>query len=347
VVDDLGEPTGCRDGDRCGGRGGVQGDHAERLVHRWHDYGVARPEQGRQPLSEEAGELDPVGQGEAVHLGLQLRRYGPSPATTSHSPACCRRSWGRASIRLPRRAGRPADTGSFGRPGRTPVGTVVQVQRWGIVHLGGTADQMATRELLREVAAGSAPPMLRLHRPAPTVAFGRVETYHTGFPAAVAAARRHGYAPIVRHTGGRAVAYHDGCLVIELIAPDASPITGLRARFAAFAAAIARALASTGVPASVGHLDGEFCPGEFSVIGAGRVKLAGTAQRIVAGAWLCSAAIAIAGAGPLRDVLVEVYGALGFDWRPATLGAVTDLAPAVTVEAIEQALIGVLAAGGV
>lgn len=209
---------------------------------------------------------------------------------------------------------------------------------------GDVADDMAlTRELLRAVAAGDSGPVLRLYRPPrPTVAFGRRETHHPGHPAAEAAARRHGFEPVVRNTGGLAVAYGPGCLIADLMAADPSPATRLTARFAAFAEAIAAGLRSLGVAASVGRLEGEYCPGDHSVLGAGRIKLAGTAQRVVAGGWLCSASIVVAGAAPLRRVLTDVYRELTFDWRPGTLGAVEDLVPSITMAHVEHAVMTAL-----
>jgi octanoyl-[GcvH]:protein N-octanoyltransferase len=212
-----------------------------------------------------------------------------------------------------------------------------------VVLSGGCGDDMdATRELLRLVARGEHGPALRLYRPRPTVAFGRRETHHRGYSAATAAAGLHGFEPVVRNTGGRAVAYGDGCLIVELIAPDPSPPARLTARFAAFGGALATALRSLGVDATVGGLEGEFCPGDFSIIGAGSIKLAGTAQRLVAGAWLCSASITVSGAAPLRKVLVDVYRELEFGWRPETLGSVTDLVPSLTMTDVEDAVIPAL-----
>lgn len=196
----------------------------------------------------------------------------------------------------------------------------------------------ATRELLARVGRGDHPPALRVYQPGPTVAFSRRETRHTGYPAAVAAAGRHGFEAVVRNTGGQAVVYGPGSLVVELIAPDPSPADRLRARFAAFAAALASALRAVGVDAGVGRLDGEFCPGDFSVRGSGRVKLAGTAQRLVAKAWLCSASIVVRDAAPLRAVLVEVYRGLEVEWRPETLAAVEDLVAGATVDEVLAAV---------
>jgi octanoyl-[GcvH]:protein N-octanoyltransferase len=195
--------------------------------------------------------------------------------------------------------------------------------------------------LLELVAERRRPrPVLRHYRPHPTVAFGRRDVFLDGFPDAVAAARRHGFAPVIRGAGGRAAAYHEGCLILEEIMPAEQTIGGIRERFAADAGRQADALRSLGLDARVGEVPGEYCPGEFSVNARGRVKLIGAAERIIRGAWLHSSVVVVQSAGPIRDVLVEVYGALGLDWDPKTAGAVTDEAAAgVSVDEVRRALL--------
>lgn len=206
-----------------------------------------------------------------------------------------------------------------------------------LLGVGGPAEQEMERT--RTLLATTAEPVLRVHEPVPTVAFGRRETHRDGYRRAVAAARAHGFEPVVRNAGGQAVAYGHGSLVVELISPDPSAALRLRDRFDAFAAGIARALRSVGVDARVGPVDGEYCPGEHSVNGGGTVKLAGVAQRMTMRGWLCSASVVVTGADPLRAVLVDVYEALGAALRPETVAAVTDLAPHATVSTVRDAII--------
>jgi octanoyl-[GcvH]:protein N-octanoyltransferase len=193
--------------------------------------------------------------------------------------------------------------------------------------------------LLGAVAAGRRGPLLRFYRPLPTVAFGRRDSFLPGFPEAVAGARRHGFTPVIRAAGGRAAAYHEGCLVIDEITPDADAMSAIHERFAAGAESQARALRELGVDARIGEVPGEYCPGEFSVNARGQVKLVGAAQRIIRGAWLFATVIVVDGSGPVRAVLEEVYGALGLAWDPATAGAVADEVPGVTVQQVDEALV--------
>ncbi|MHA7238897.1 lipoate--protein ligase family protein [Arthrobacter sp. TMS1-12-1] len=201
--------------------------------------------------------------------------------------------------------------------------------------------------LLREVAAGDRPPTLRLYRPSPTVAFGQRDARLPGFEDAAAAVTRHGFAPLVRRAGGRAAAYSRGCLVVDHIEPAPDAVAGTRMRFAAFGDFFAGVLRDLGLDARVGEVPGEYCPGEFSVHGrldgVPAVKLVGTAQRVVAGAWLFSSVIVVEDAAPLRGVLTDAYAALGLAWLPATAGAAEDLAPGVTVDDVEDALLAAYA----
>ena len=182
-------------------------------------------------------------------------------------------------------------------------------------------------------------PVLRVARPAPTVGFGRLDGVRPGFAAAAVAARANGFVPVLRTPGGHAAAYHLGSLLVELVAPEADPIGGMRERFRTFSATLAAALRTLGIDARVGEVDGEYCPGEFSVNAGGTVKLAGVAQRIKRRSWMVGAELVVEDGAPVRRVLTDVYAALGLDLDPATAAAVEDVAPGVTVDDVERAVV--------
>jgi lipoate-protein ligase A len=213
------------------------------------------------------------------------------------------------------------------------------------VSLGAGRDLEFGLELLARARGGSLGPTLRLYRPDPTVAFGQRDTRLPGFDAAAQACLDNGFAPLVRRAGGRAAAYHRGTLVVDHIEPDADAVAGSKSRFGHFGELFAQALRSVGVQAAVGEIPGEYCPGEFSVHGTDpadssrRVKLVGTAQRVVSGGWLFSSVIVVEDSAPIRKVLTDSYAALGLDWDPATAGAANDLVPGLDVAAVEQALL--------
>lgn len=215
--------------------------------------------------------------------------------------------------------------------------------------LGAAADLEYGITLLRAAQSGVlVAPLVRLYRPRPTVAFGQRDVRLDGFDEARQACRRHGFEPVVRRAGGRAAAYHRGSLVVDHLEPDADAMQGFRDRFAGFGELFARVFRDTGVPAVVGEIPGEYCAGEFSVhtplpsradgSARGPVKLVGTAQRVVRGAWLFSSSVIVEDPEPIRAVLVDVYRALGLDWDPSTAGAAADAVPGITVESYAQRL---------
>lgn len=193
--------------------------------------------------------------------------------------------------------------------------------------------------LLERANRGELPAVLRLYRPRPTLAFGRLDALRPGFDAAVHAARDHGFEPVLRAPGGHAVAYHDGCLGIDEVLPAADPIAGMHDRFAASGELLAGALASLGVDAGVGSVPGEFCPGEFTVNARRRVKLVGTAQRVVRRASLLAASVAVTGADSLRGVMQDVYAALALDMDPSTVGAVDGEVPGIGLDEVERVVL--------
>lgn len=190
-------------------------------------------------------------------------------------------------------------------------------------------------------------PLLRLYRPEPTVAFGQRDQRLPGFTAAAEACREEGFTPLVRRAGGRAAAYHRGSLVIDHIEPDPDPIRESQARFTEFGEILREALETAGVSARLGPIPWEYCPGEHSVHGISlvepdlRIKLIGTAQRVISSGWLFSSSIIVEDGASIRRVLSRAYAALELPWDPITAGAVTDLGVDTTVEKVEAAVLEV------
>ena len=202
--------------------------------------------------------------------------------------------------------------------------------------LGVAEDLTYSTTLLRAVQHGDfAGPLVRLYRPEPTVSFGQQDTRMPGYEAAQEQSRAHGFTPIVRKVGGRAAAYHQGSLIIDHIQPEADAMFGFRKRFEYFGEFFTRMLQALGVDAAVGEIPDEYCAGEYSVHAVltpeHRIKLAGTAQRVVKGAWLFSTSLVVERAQPVREVLTDVYQSLELPLDPTTVGAVDDAVPGVTV----------------
>ena len=188
-------------------------------------------------------------------------------------------------------------------------------------------DMALTGDLLRAVAHGSAPETVRVFRPGPTVAFGRLDRTRAGFARASHRALAHGRQPLVRWGGGHAAAYDLGSVVIEVIRRQGHVVGGLEERFLDMVALVQESLGALGVTLERGELQGEYCPGRFSLHLPGGPKVAGVAQRVTARASLTTAVIIASGGDALRDTLADVYQALELPVEIQTAGAVSERRP--------------------
>jgi octanoyl-[GcvH]:protein N-octanoyltransferase len=200
-------------------------------------------------------------------------------------------------------------------------------------------DVAVSRAVMFRVARGELPETLRVARPAAVVAFAKRDAVAPGYEPAVRAAEDQGFGAVLRLAGGRAAVFHEGTMEVAHAAPDADPRAGIHERFRAEAGVVCRALARLGVDARVGEVAGEYCPGRWSVNVAGRRKLAGIGQRVVAGGSHTGSVIVVEGAERIRRVLAAVYGALSLGWNPDTVGAVEEAAPGADWDAVRAALL--------
>lgn len=194
--------------------------------------------------------------------------------------------------------------------------------------------------LLRRASRGETGATLRVYRPhGNVVVFGRRDTSRPGFAHAVLACREAGFVPVVRASGGRAVAHTHAALVLDHVSPDPLSPSGMDERFVEFGQLFADVFRGFGIDARVGEVPGEYCPGAHSVNARGTMKLVGTAQRLVRNAWLFSSVLIFDGASVLRPLLSSVYDALELPFDPASVGAVQDERPDVTLDEVELAVL--------
>jgi lipoate-protein ligase A len=198
--------------------------------------------------------------------------------------------------------------------------------------------------LLRDVAAGRRGPVLRVFRPGAAVAFGRLDALRPGFALACARARELGFTPLVRSVGGHAAVYDERSVVVEHITPEVDATAALQDRFAAQAELVRGVLAGAGADARIGELRGEYCPGAHSVNVGGRIKVAGI-QRLIRHGSLTSAVIVVGGGARVREAVSAVYGALGLDVDPQTAGALDDVLPGTSPDAIAHRMRDAYGAG--
>jgi octanoyl-[GcvH]:protein N-octanoyltransferase len=203
----------------------------------------------------------------------------------------------------------------------------------------GPSDTGLSHAVVLAVGAGDIGESFRLHTTSDVVAFGRQDALAPGYPVAVRAARALGFEAVERLAGGRAAVFHTGTLAFAWAVPALEPRTGVHERFEWLANVIIDALRSLGVDARIGEVPGEYCPGAFSVNVGGTIKVMGVGQRLVLGAAHVGGVVVVHDAARLREVLTPVYEALELEWRPETAGALDDVKPDITIEAVRQAIL--------
>lgn len=204
-------------------------------------------------------------------------------------------------------------------------------------------DAAVSRALLEGAAQGTQSECLRLYRPDAVVAFSVSDASRPGFASAVEAARAAGFDASLRLAGGAAAVFHPGALAFAWCLPSPDARRDIGRRFETVARLCAAALRQLGVDARVGEVEGEYCPGAFSVNAGGRRKLMGVGQRIVRGAAHVGGVLVVDDSARVREALVPVYAALGLAWRPETAGSVADEIGAIAwqeVSAVLEAEIG-------
>jgi octanoyl-[GcvH]:protein N-octanoyltransferase len=202
-------------------------------------------------------------------------------------------------------------------------------------------DLALARAMVNTARLGQVNEALRIYRPtAPVVVFGRRDTRLAGFPAAVRAARAAGFEPVVRATGGRAVAYTSAALVLDHVRHEPGSVGGQDIRFAEFGRRFVDVFRELGIDARLGAVPGEYCPGAHSVNARGLEKLVGTAQRMVPGAWLFSSLVVVGDEDRLRPLLGEVYRCLGQDFDERSVGSLSREVPGLDADVVEAAILG-------
>jgi len=196
-------------------------------------------------------------------------------------------------------------------------------------------------KLLRYSIEKSAGTFARMYRPQRTVAMTSRDSSSSGYDNALVQAEKLGFMPVVRSPGGRAVAYHEESLVLDVLSHDPNPHQFINKRFEAIGEIFVEAFARLGIDSKLGQLPREFCPGKYSVI-SNNVKLVGTAQRLMRGGWLIGASVIVRNAAPVRDVLNNVYRALELDMDPDTIGSLNEMYSTISVDDLSTALVTTL-----
>jgi lipoate-protein ligase A len=183
---------------------------------------------------------------------------------------------------------------------------------------------MDVNDLLQAVARGETDWELEIWAPPPTLALSRLDELRPGVQRARELARTAGFEPVRRVTGGHAVVLGSGSFCVGFAEPAAT-FEGAQQRYERLTDALVEGFADAGIAAVRGELEGEWCPGAWS-IRSGGVKLAGLAQRAIKGAAWVEAVVDLSPDPAARELLTAVYEALELPLDQSTIGSVSEVA---------------------
>ncbi len=176
--------------------------------------------------------------------------------------------------------------------------------------------------VLEDVAAGERGPTALTWTSSRYVAPTSREKRLPGFGRAASIAEGSGFPVLIRNSGGGAVAANEGSVSFSLTFPVEDLRHGLYERYSEGVELISSALRSLGVPAEAGEVEGEFCPGAYSIRSGGErgVKHAGLAQRVKKRAARLEALILVSDTVALIPLIESFYAALGIPFRAQSVG---------------------------
>ncbi len=194
--------------------------------------------------------------------------------------------------------------------------------------------------VLEEVAAGARGPTALSWTSSRYVGATRPETRLPGFGEAARLAEGAGFPVLVRNSGGGAVAANEGSISFSLTFPVEDLRSGLFERYDEGAALVVDAMKRVGVAVEPGEVEGEFCPGAYSVRTGGPrgIKVAGLAQRVTRRAARMEALILVERTTELVPILKGFYGALGLPFRPGSVGDLAGTDVPGVIRALSEAV---------
>ena len=202
-------------------------------------------------------------------------------------------------------------------------------------------DRETSRAMLAQTVE-TGEPTVRVWRPHRQVAFGRRDANADDYEQARDAAREHGFPPVERDVGGRAVAYTGSTVAFVRTEPLDDVRQGLERRYDCMVGDVRRALERLGVDAETGEPPDSFCPGTHSLSCDG--KLAGIAQRVRQGGAAVAGVLVVADDREIAAVLASVYQALDVPFDLDSVGSVErtggNADPDAVVSTLQAELVG-------
>ena len=196
--------------------------------------------------------------------------------------------------------------------------------------------------MLRDVGTSTIGDRLRLYQPDKALLFSNLDARRPGYQRAVQLARDAGYEPVTRLAGGHAAVFQEASVAFAWATADPDAPKHIANRFEIFSGWVVAALRSLGLDARVGEVEGEYCPGEYSVNVEGRVKVMGVGQRVIRGAAHVGGVITVGQTVTLRKMLIPIYDALDLKFHPPSAAGVADFDPNITPAHVIEAMLRVI-----
>jgi lipoate-protein ligase A len=200
-------------------------------------------------------------------------------------------------------------------------------------------DIAVSKALLDRISLGEENDTLRIYLPPKVIAFGAQDIASEGFNSAKFASRSKGFESIRRIVGGRAIAMSESTIAFSLIQKSDNPRSGIIPRFIAISNSLRAVLKNLGIDANIGKVDGEYCPGDFSVNARHMKKIIGIGQRIASRATYIGGVIVLENHMLIKDILSNIYSHLAIEWDPDTVGSISEEIGPVSVENVIHELI--------
>ena len=202
-----------------------------------------------------------------------------------------------------------------------------------------TLETAISKTILDEASSKMIPEILRFFEPRNLVAFSPRDSKKNGFKNAVITTCQNSFDPVLRLSGGKAALFHSGTIGFAWTIPDDNPKANVCERFEEISLRIKDTFISMGIDAHIGEINGEYCPGRYSVNARRKSKIMGVGQRLAKYASHIGGVISITNSKLTQKILTKIYKDLDYEWIPTTAGSIEDEIGKITNSEIISILI--------
>ena len=202
-----------------------------------------------------------------------------------------------------------------------------------------TLETAISKTILDESSSNMFPETLRFFQPRNLVAFSVRDSKNIAFENAVNTVYQNSFDPVLRLSGGKAALFHSGTVGFAWTIPDDNPKANVCERFEEISLCVKETLISIGVDAYIGEINGEYCPGKYSVNARRKSKIMCVGQRLAQYANHVGGVINVTDSNFTQKILTKIYKGLDYEWIPTTVGSIENEIGKITNSEMISALI--------